>query len=162
MKRMIVTFGLLTLIPTQVQAQVNNAMCEFLPVKEHFVGADYVPGVDVDGNPVIPADVKQQADRYLDVIKIPVNIELVRNMGLDAVVPAGTEMQGNFGVVEVHKDSTVKYNGEVITTQAYAYCGKQPFDIENAIPEPDTQPEPAAEPQELVEGEKEDIIWAGE
>ena len=159
MKKTTLMLGLLVFIPfiENAKAQDGKALCTFLPVKEHFVAADYVPGVDVNGNAVVPANVKQQSDAFVDVIKVPVNIDLIETMGIDVAVPDGTEMQGTFGMVEVYKDSTVKYNGTVITEQAYVYCDKEPFDIHNASAE--KLPEPKVKPEVK---EKEVIIWSEE
>lgn len=171
MKKFIL-FTALLMLPISAQAADNQALCTFLPVQEHFTGANYVPGVDVNGKPVVSADIKAQAGNSVDVIKVPVDIDLVQNLGLGTVVPEGTEMMTNFGMIEVHKDSRVIYNGEDISSQAYEYCGKEPFNIEETAveglpaqkpvmqPQADDQPKPAdseADP-EVVEGE-DDIIW---
>lgn len=151
MKKFILCTALVAM-PISAHAAENQALCSFLPVKEHFVGADYVPGVDVNGKVVVPADVKAQANSYLDVIKVPVDIDLVENLQLGTVVPEGTEMIANFGMIEVYKDSKVLYNGEDISDRAYAYCGKEPFDIESAAADDapiDVAPDACAEPQAL-------------
>ena len=171
MKKFILFTALLTL-PITAQAADNQALCTFLPVQEHFTGANYVPGVDVNGKPVVSADIKAQAGNSVDVIKVPVDIDIVQNLGLGTVIPEGTEMMANFGMIEVHKDSRVVYNGEDISAQAYEYCGKEPFNIEETsiegLPEqkPVVQPKAEVQPQTLdpetkpgvVEGE-DDIIW---
>lgn len=152
----------LMLAAVPARAQDLGTLCELLPVKEHFTGADYVPGVDVHGNPVVSADVKAQAADMLDVIKIPVTIDLAQQIGQP--LPAGTEMQAQVAMIEVHKDSRVVYNGQELTTQVYALCGKQPFDIEAAAGEPQKvapEPEPAPEPETkpIQEPVEDDIIW---
>lgn len=136
-------------------AQNKAALCQFLPVKEDFVGADYVPGVDVHGNAVVPADVKEQANGYVDVIRIPVTIDLAK--GLNLPLPQGTEMNAPVSMVEVYKNSRVVINGKDITNDAYTYCGKTPFNIDAATVEPEKQPPvPVTKPAKPV---KEDIIW---
>lgn len=138
-------------------AQNKEALCEFLPVKEHFVGADYVPGVDVHGNAVVPADVKAQANSYVDVIKIPVTLDLAADFA--DVLPQGAEMDAQLTMIEIQKDSKVLVNGNDITDRAYAYCNKEPFDIHSASVEPEQVviPEPIVVPEQKPE--KEEIIW---
>ncbi len=142
----------------------SGALCEFLPVKEHFMGADYVPGVDVNGKPVVPADVKAQADSYVDIIKIPITIDLAQQ--LTQTLPQGTEMNAQVAMVEIHKDSKVIYNGQDVSARAYEICGKTPFNIEAASGEPEKVapapapvPAPAPAAPTAQESEKEEIIW---
>ncbi len=139
----------------------NMALCKFLPVKEHFVSADYVPGVDVKGNPVVPADVKAQANEYVDVIRIPVTVDMAQN--LTQALPQGTEMNAAVAMVEIYKNSRVMMNGQDVTSAAYNHCGKEPFDIEKASVEKVQAPTMPAVPVTpvvpSVKPEKEEIIW---
>ena len=102
MKKFVLLTALLV-FPISAQGAENQALCTFLPVQEHFTDANYVPGVDVHGRPVVSADIKAQAGNSVDVIKVPVDIDIVQNLGLGTVVPEGTEMMANFGMIEVHK-----------------------------------------------------------
>lgn len=136
-------------------AQNTEAFCQFLPVKENFVGADYVPGVDVNGNPVVPADVKSRAKEFVDVIRIPLTIDLAKQLG--QTVPEGTEMKAPLGMIEINKNSTVTLNGEVITDQAYKLCGKTPFNIDAATVEPEKKAPSPKVPDKKPDHEE--IIW---
>lgn len=155
----------MTAMAVPAWAQSRETLCGLLPVNERFAGADYVPGVDVSGKPVVPADVTAQAPGMIDVIRIPVTIDLVQQLGQQ--LPAGTEMDAQVAMVEIYRDSRVVYNGQDLTPQAYALCGKQLPDIEAAAGEPQkVTPPPAApvskgEPEPPVqEQEPEDeIIW---
>ena len=150
-------------------AQSRETLCGLLPVQERFAGADYVPGVDVNGKPVVPADVGAQAPGLIDVIKIPVTIDLVQQLGQQ--LPAGTEMNAPVAMVEILRDGRVVYNGQDLTPQAYALCGKHLPDIEAAAGEPQKVTPPAATPAPKAEAEpapvapaqeqepEDDIIW---
>jgi len=151
--RLLIVLFMLAAFTLPARAGNQEALCEVLPVKENFVGADYVPGVDVNGNPVVPADVKASANDILDVVKFPVTVDLAQQ--LNQQLPPGTEMDAPVAMIEVHKNSTVTYNGQDMTAEVYALCDKEPFNIEaaNTAPEPVTPvpgPKPAA---------KEEIIW---
>jgi hypothetical protein len=81
--------------------------------------ATYTPGVDVNGNAVVPADLKAAAGAN-DVIKIPVTIDLAKSLTQN--LPAGTEMDAAVSMIEIHKDGKVMYNGQDVTQQASAVC----------------------------------------
>ncbi len=156
MKKMILGLCLFILYVPEAMAQNSRAVCEFLPVREHFLGADYVPGVDVRGNPVVPADVRARANSFVDVIKIPVTLDLAQQV--NGRLPSGLALEAGVGVLEIHKDSRVLYNGEELSGPVYAYCGKEPFNIEATLrePEPVKSPPPAV-PE--TKPEQEEIIW---
>ena len=161
MIRMLACFLVILVAMTSLAfAQNNTALCEFLPVKEHFVGADYVPGVDVHGNAVVPADVKARSNEFVDVIRIPITADIAENLAVGLALPDNVEMDAQLGMVEIQKDSRVLVNGKDLTKEVYTYCGKEPFDIHAASAAPETIPATPAVPETKPEQkEPEDIIW---
>lgn len=112
-------------------ALAQNTICPVLekynvPVnvqKPHaaILGAEYQPGVDVNGNAVAAADVNGVLQAMPDIIRIPINIDLVNY--IQQTLPLGTEMDTSLGMVEIHKDGRIFYNDQDITTQTQTLCG---------------------------------------
>lgn len=88
---------------------------------ENIVGADYVPGVDVNGNKVVPADLGQDgAYPNLNPITIPIQIDLMQRYGLD--LPLGAEMKPEVANLNIYADGRVEYNGQDISPQIKTMC----------------------------------------
>jgi hypothetical protein len=109
-------------------AQDKNTVCRLLTPggKSTAVAppsANYVPGVDVGGKPVVPADVNAAPASIIapDKIRIPVTISVLQGLQL----PPGTKLDAEAGMVEVFMNGKVMYNGQDITPQTYAACGMQ-------------------------------------
>lgn len=122
-----------------------DVLCRTLPDYQKPAGADYVPGADAQGRPVVPADLNALDASIPDVVNVPISVDVIRRFSL--VVPEGLEMKPDVGVVGVHRDGRVTYNGQDITRQAYSVCAK---DTEVSLPaDAAVQPEVPAtvEPQ---------------
>lgn len=127
--------GILLSIP--VYAQDKGVICRLLTPAAK--SAAYVPGVDVNGNPVVPADVNAAPASVIapDKIRIPVTISVLQGLQL----PPGTKLDADAGMVEVYMNGKVMYNGQDITPQTYAACGM-------AAPESVSAPQPVVPPQQ--------------
>lgn len=134
-------------------AQNKEALCQILPVKEYFAEADYVPGIDVNGNAVRSADLKPASGNFIDVIKIPVTIDLAEQ--LKQPLPVGTELNAPVGMIEIYQKGRVVFNGNDVTNEIYTLCGKESFVLEKAE---HVQEEPIVQSEEPAEL-KEEIIW---
>lgn len=107
---------------TALAQDTKEEFCRKLQVHE-AQGADYVPGVDVRGNPVAPADVDAPAPGIFDPVFIPVEIDLVSRFGLS--VPAGVELKPGAAALEIYRDGRIVYNGQDITPRIHAICGEE-------------------------------------
>ncbi|QQG35324.1 MAG: hypothetical protein HYS17_07140 [Micavibrio aeruginosavorus] len=107
-------------LPLPVSAQNDLALCRLRAQHMARTDAAYQPGVDVHGKPVVPADVSAVPAMIPDVVKIPISIDLAQRLGQ---VPAGAELKTETGMVEVHRDGRVTYNGVDLTQQTNAVCG---------------------------------------
>ena len=99
-----------------------------------FVGdgsANYKPGVDAHGKSVAPADLSPQMPGMGEVIRVPMSINLEQR--LSKMLPAGTELKADAGLVEIYRDGRVMYNGMDITTQTNTLCREKPV-VEQAPP----------------------------
>lgn len=115
----------------------------------HVVPADggaYVPGVDVNGNAVVRADVSggmglasafgmDEDDGAAPVVhdtsaldwpvEIPITIDLAGRMGI-AVPGADVGGEGIIGLASITRDGKVAFNGTDITTAAQTVCAPPP------------------------------------
>ncbi len=99
--------------------------CRLLP--EHKASADvaYQPGVDVQGKPVMPADINSAA-MGLDKqsVIVPLNIDLAKRLQGNGV--QGLNLESTLGFLEIQPSGRVLYNGQDLTSQVYVLCDKKP------------------------------------
>ena len=106
-------FAALIAAPAAAQSEVtvSKRSCKKL-VRSHVAGADYVPGVDVHGRKVAPADLGGGSRIKLPKeINIDIGIDLEEKYGLGA----GGDYEGKakIGTVTV-KGTRVYWNGELL------------------------------------------------
>ena len=75
----------------------------------------YKAGVDVNGNPVIEADVTPSIVISLEEYNFPLTIDMAKYIGMD--VPAGIMGEARLGSVTV-KNGEVKFNGQTLDEKA--------------------------------------------
>lgn len=112
-------------MPAQARDPSFEVLCRTLPdyqPESGAAGADYVPGVNVHGTPVAPADLGPSLNAGMDVINIPVSIDLIERFGLS--VPIGSELKPDVASIAVHRDGRVSYNDQDLTRRAYSICAK--------------------------------------
>jgi hypothetical protein len=88
--------------------------------RDQVVGANYVGGVDVNGNSVVPADLNSSGSDILpEVIEIPVTMELAQKLNLSI---AGLELKPELGKISVTKNGKVTFNGRDISSNVTTFC----------------------------------------
>ena len=105
--------------------------------------ADYKPGVDVNGNEVVPADLNDGCIKQSEGIHIPLQLDLADR--LQRIEELGITSEGQLGFVDVYADGRVAYNGKDISSHIETYCGLEPKEVpaENGQKQPDAiQSEP--------------------
>lgn len=120
MIKIIMLFSLFLITPAY--AQNDLALCKLRT--PHVAAADvsYKPGVDVYGNPVVPADLNFVSAAIPDIIHVPMSVDLVQRL---AHVPDGMKMKAETGTAEIHKDGRVILNGQELTQKVAAICDEQ-------------------------------------
>lgn len=96
--------------------------CRVLP--DHKPSADlaYQAGVDVNGKPVVPADLNAAPSIGTDqTLVVPLTIDLAKQI-------EGLDLKGTPGFLEIGPDGKVTYNGQDLTSQIHVLCGKKPAD----------------------------------
>lgn len=107
--------------------------CRYLPKYEQPDDVAYKPGVDVHGKPVASADLKAAPFELPDIITVPLTVDLVERARDLPGQYEGLEAKGDLGVIEIHKDGLVTWNGQDWSAQFYAICGLK----EHGLPEED-------------------------
>ncbi len=124
--RIFVLTGLLLVtsaMPSMAQ-DANLALCKLRSQHVAAPNTAYQAGVDAQGRAVVPADVSATPKVVPDVVRIPMTVDLAQRLGS---VPAGAEMKAATGMVEIHKDGRVSFNGQDMTEVAVVLCdGKVP------------------------------------
>ncbi len=117
------SFGLAA--PVKQEDGAFEVLCRSLPVYQKSEDVEYKAGVDVHGQPVVPADVTPQVPVMPDIVEIPVTVDLVAHFSaLNIPLPQGVELKPEIGILVVYQDGHVQYNGQDITAQSYAVCAK--------------------------------------
>lgn len=118
--------------------------CDDVVAAADVHGAEYVPGVDVNGKAVAPADVKSDVQAVVDPIRIPIEIDILKFLDLDIPdgVVAGVEQDVPVAFFDIHSDGRVSYNGRDISSSVSTSCdqGEQSdVMVEKLLNEPVTQ-----------------------
>lgn len=126
---------LLTLIIAMpaMAADNNNAVCRTLVKHKPADNVIYKGGVDVHGNAVVPADVNAAPMPTPQVVKVPLTIDLAKRVA--ALQGTGVQMENNMGMVEIHSDGKVMYNGQDWTEPMMTLCGESYAVIEKTAVE---------------------------
>ncbi|MCB9983077.1 MAG: hypothetical protein H6861_05310 [Rhodospirillales bacterium] len=96
-----------------------EVLCKALPNYKMPEGVEYVPGADA----VVPADINPLKAPGLDVVKISIDMMLAQRF--QAVkIPSDLELKSSVGILSVHRDGRVEYDGQDVSGQAYSLCGK--------------------------------------
>ncbi len=99
------------------QEQSKYAACAAIPSANNVI---YQPGVDVNGNPVVPAalETNNNLGNVLNVVKVPLEFNLAQRI-------AGLNLDdAQLGMVEIHQDGKIMYQGQDITKPVMTLCGK--------------------------------------
>jgi len=81
---------------------------------------NYQAGMDVNGQPVAPADLNAVANMEPDFVEVPMTIDLAKRMGLSQV---GAEAEMPVANLKLYKNGKVEYNGQDISSNAATLCG---------------------------------------
>lgn len=91
------------------QILVENQVCTYLVEYQPAQNVEYQPGVDVNGNAVVPADIQTTQIAAPEVIEFNIAIDVAAYMGM--IAQPGIENFANIGRIQV-KDNQLYFNGE--------------------------------------------------
>jgi hypothetical protein len=86
---------------------------------------EYQPGIDVDGNPVVSADIGVNLGENIYPLRIPLEMDLLERFNLD--IPQGIIADAEVAGIMVYEDGRVTYNGHDISSKVETFC------VENEI-----------------------------
>lgn len=98
----------------ELDAKTCQQMATYQPDPKQ--GADYKPGVDVHGKPVVEADLNPSPIKLPDTISFDLTVDVAKYAGIP--VPAGTEAKAAIGTVTVDKDGHMSFNGHPLEGDA--------------------------------------------
>jgi len=114
----------LLLLPFPVLAEKQSeAVCDALTKykKVNNQSATYQPGVDVNGNAVVGADIGAPSTIFKNVTKVPLTVDLAQR--LSSLQGKGIESQANFGLLSIHPDGRVTFGDDDFTSDVKTVCG---------------------------------------
>lgn len=115
-------------MPAQAQQVVEEKLdpaCQALERHETINDATYRAGVDVNGNAVAPADLAGAPSIVKNVTRIPLTVDLAERLeGIGAFVENGLDLDANFGILEIHQDGRVIFEGQDWTNNLHTLCGQ--------------------------------------
>lgn len=135
--RIAVTVAAALFIAGAAFAQDDGTMppeCRFVVRHVAEQGAAYTPGVDVRGKPVAPADINAAPFALPDVIQVPISVDLIERIRNAPEQFQGVEGEADYGVLEIHKDGRILYDGQDWSDPVRAACGHKAEDAISSSP----------------------------
>lgn len=120
MKKFIVALAcvcFLTAAKKEPELVVSAQDCLSLAVPAPAVAAEYQPGVDVHGKPVMEADLTPSSVKPPDKYSFDLTVDIARHIGL--TVPAGMAGEAKIGAITI-ENGQVKFNGSPMEGDAEA------------------------------------------
>lgn len=116
--KILMTVSFLATMAVTVPAMADTSV--LCSVRNSYKGADYKPGVDVKGKPVVSADLAPAPMAVPKSMTIPLTIDMAQSF--NSVMPAGAKMEAQVGTVDIMQNGAVMINGKDVTGAADAVC----------------------------------------
>jgi hypothetical protein len=119
--RLIIFCILFFIISSESFAQQLNSICSAVEERNNHSSVVYKPGVDVHGNAVKPANLKNDTGIFNipEIISFPLNYDLAKDL---AEIPDHIEFSSNLAMIEIHLDGSVYINGENFNSEIQTLC----------------------------------------
>jgi|GEM_PF-2838347 len=119
-------------LTSHAQDDAIDKLCEHVnQERPRHNSAEYIPGMDVHGNPVVPAsppDSGMKSRILNETIALPINVDLAERYGLE--LPAGLNIEPNVANVVLFSDGSIGYGNENITPSIKSFCEALSQEIE--------------------------------
>ncbi|MCK5284450.1 MAG: hypothetical protein KAJ86_02565 [Alphaproteobacteria bacterium] len=113
-------------VDSSVYAQevVFESICKELPQQNSDNNADYIPGVDINGNPVEFADINGILKNAIYPIEIPIELRILKllDLELSPVLKDAIDLDPMVAMIVVYEDGRIEYNGEDISDRVAHRC----------------------------------------
>jgi hypothetical protein len=119
--RIIIFCILFFIISSECLAEQLNSVCNAVEERNNHSSVVYKPGVDVHGNAVKPANLKNDNGIFNipEIISFPLNYDLAKDL---AEIPDHMEFTSNLAMIEIHLDGSVYINGEDFNSEIQSLC----------------------------------------
>lgn len=107
---------------------IDKDACRMLVAHQPSADAEYKPGVDVKGQPVVEADLTPSPIQTVEEVTFDITVDVARYAGIG--VPNGFEGVARVGTVTVDKQGRMTFNGQPLEsgeeTALRALCFEKP------------------------------------
>jgi hypothetical protein len=123
MKRILLAILFLLPVTAHADGEIKDEkeLCRVLQTHNNK-GAEYVPGVDMRGKSVVPADTASTSGFMNNPIVIPITIDLAQRYGL--ALPSGVKLKPDVASLKIYDDGRIAYNDQDITKKVVTSCDK--------------------------------------
>lgn len=129
MKRFFIPLFVIFSMPAMAQTVVlDDAACRAIVQHQPADDVTYQPGVDVNGKPVVEADLDASPIQLPETISFDITVDVMKYAGI--APPKGVEGQAVIGRVDINKDGRMYFNGQPMEGQSQsalrALCKEHP------------------------------------
>lgn len=117
MKRFFIPLFVIFSMPAMAQTVVlDDAACRAIVQHQPADDVTYQPGVDVNGKPVVEADLDASPIQLPETISFDITVDVMKYAGI--APPKGVEGQAVIGRVDINKDGRMYFNGQPMEGQS--------------------------------------------
>ncbi len=117
MKRFFIPLFVLFSMPAMAQTVVlEDAACRAIVQHQPADDVTYQPGVDVNGKPVVEADLDASPIQLPETVSFDITVDVMKYAGI--APPSGVEGQAVIGRVDINKDGRMYFNGQPMEGQS--------------------------------------------
>ena len=116
LKKSFITLFLFLMMSNTSQACADVPLCQTLATHKADADVAHRPGAEN----VVPADLNPPLAAVPEVIRVPITIDLAQQLTQN--LPPGAALEAQAGMVEIHADGRVFYNGQDLTARAQTLC----------------------------------------
>ena len=107
-----------------------RAFCQQVVAYQSSGDADYVPGIDIDGNAITPADLSTIEVPIVDPVDFNFEVDIADYFDLTGAFPEGSKVEPVLADLEIYQDGRILYNGQDISVPVLERCRE---DVDNGI-----------------------------
>ncbi len=115
MKKLILLFLVLAMPALAQDIVIEEDYCQYLTEYQPTADVEYQPGIDVNGNAVVPADIGGAQIVAAEVIEFNIAVDVAEYIGLPT--QPGIENFANVGTIQV-VNNQLFFNGEPLKTDS--------------------------------------------
>lgn len=119
MRYFLIAFFVLFSLPAAAQTiTLEDSACQAMVQHQPADDVTYQPGVDVEGRPVVEADLNPSPIQLPETVSFDITFDVMKYAGI--APPKGVEGQAVIGRVDVARDGKMYFNGQPMEDPAEA------------------------------------------